>query len=70
MRGLEMGEFDYIADFYGKRFHRGQIVRALGKLGVVTKGDNYVHVRLNSLKHANPYHPDDVEPVTTPTEGS
>lgn len=58
--------FDYIASRYGKRFHRGQEVLALGEPGKVTDADHYVHVRLDRLKHSKPYHPDDVQPKVTP----
>ncbi len=57
-----MNQFDYITNYYGKQFSRGQRVNALGKPGVVTGADHHVHVRLDTLKHSNPYHPDDVEP--------
>lgn len=60
-----MNQFDYIANTYGKRFHRGQEVIALGKFGVVTSADQYVHVRIDGLRHANPYHPDDVQAKET-----
>lgn len=53
-------QFDYIAKTYGKEFKRGQRVLALDQPGTVTSGDHYVHVRLDGLKHANPFHPDDV----------
>ncbi len=65
--------FEYIASYYGKTFKRGQIVRITdtsqnppppGKLGVVTKATNHVWVRPDGEKHANPYHPSDVEPVS------
>ena len=62
-----MGQFDYIAQTYGKQFKRGQLVLALGKRGTVTAADHYVHVRLDSLKHSNPYHPSDVEPLRIET---
>lgn len=54
--------FDYIERAYGLRFHRGQRVIALGKPGVVTTADHHVHVRVDGMKHARPYHPTDVEP--------
>ena len=53
--------FEYIASYYGKTFKKGQIVRALGKLGVVVKATHYVFVRLDDEEHAKPYHPSDVE---------
>ena len=62
--------FEYIANAYGKTFKQGQVVRVTdtsqkppppGKLGVVTKADNYVWVRLSDEKNARPYHPSDVE---------
>lgn len=56
--------FEYIANAYGKTFKKGQIVRALGKLGVVVKATHYVFVRLDGAKHANPFHPSDVEIAT------
>lgn len=58
-----MNGFDYIERMYGRKFYKGQVVMALGKPGVVTKADHHVHVRLSHLKHSNPYHPTDVEPV-------
>lgn len=55
--------FDYIRNYYGLDFKRGQRVLALGKPGTVTSADHHVHVRLDTLKHANPYHPSDVKPI-------
>ncbi len=55
-----MTQFDYIAKTYGKTFKRGQRVLAVGKPGVVTGATHYVDVRLDGMKHSNPYHPDDV----------
>lgn len=55
--------FEYIEKAYGRKFHKGQIVMALGKPGVVMKADHHVHVRLCERKHSAPYHPTDVEPV-------
>ena len=50
---------------------KGAIVIALGKKGVITKmeenklnGINYVyyiHVKIEGSKHANPYHPSDIQ---------
>jgi len=57
-----MGQFDYIANAYGKRFHRGQEVLALGKPGKVTRATHHVWVRLDPRAHSDPYHPDDVTP--------
>lgn len=62
--------FDYIEKAYGRKFYRGQIVVALGKLGVVVKADHHVHVRIEGRKHTMPYHPSDVEqaePVPAPS---
>ena len=53
--------FEYIEQAYGLKFKKGQIVRALGKLGVVAKATNHVYVRLNGEKSATPYHPTDVK---------
>lgn len=56
--------FDYIEKTYGLKFHKGQVVHALGKPGVVTGTQSaHVMVRLSHLKHANPYHPSDVTPI-------
>ena len=52
--------FEYIKDYYGKSFKKGQAVTALGKVGVITKATNYVFVKLNGDKTSQPYHPDDV----------
>lgn len=54
-------EYDYIEQTYGLKVNKGQIVRALGKLGVVTKKTNYVFVKLSEEKTASPYHPSDIE---------
>lgn len=53
--------FDYIANTYGLKLKKGQVVTALGKLGVVTKATHHVWVRLSEEKVANPYHPSDVK---------
>ncbi len=55
--------FDYIEKTYGKKFKRGQRVLALGRPGKVTSATHYVAVRLDGLRHANNYHPNDVEPL-------
>lgn len=55
--------FEYIEQTYRKRFFKGQIVRALGKLGTVDRATNHVYVKLQGQKHAGPYHPSDVDPV-------
>jgi hypothetical protein len=55
--------FDYIEKTYGRKFHKGQEVMALNEMGIVVKADHHVHVKLHRLKHANPYHPNDVRPV-------
>lgn len=57
--------FDYVNRYYGRSFHKGQVVMALGKPGVVVKADHHVHVRLDGMKHTVPYHPTDVEPVAS-----
>lgn len=55
--------FDYIERMYKRTFHKGMRVVALGKPGRVTGTQSaHVMVRLDSLKHSNPYHPTDVEP--------
>lgn len=59
-------QFAYIEQAYGKRFRKGQRVLGLGKPGEVIKGDQYVWIRLDGMKHAIPYHPDDVQSVPQP----
>jgi hypothetical protein len=61
--------FDFIARTYGRRFHRGQRVRALGRLGVVMTASLYVHVRLDGENRASAYRPTDVEPAETVEDG-
>lgn len=57
-------DFAYIKNYYGLDFKKGQIVRALGKLGTVTGTESaHVMVKLQDIKHSRPYHPTDVEPV-------
>lgn len=62
-------DFAYIERYYGLKFFKGQVVRALGKPGVVMGTESaHVMVRLGSLKFARPYHPTDVEPVEEAAE--
>lgn len=53
--------FEYINNYYGLEFKKGEIVEALGKMGVVTKATNHVFVRLSGEKTATPYYPTDVK---------
>lgn len=56
--------FEYIEKTYKRKFHKGQVVYALGKPGTVTGTESaHVMVKLSHLKHANPYPPRDVEPI-------
>ncbi len=56
--------FDYIKKYYGLSFRKGMRVNALGNPGVVTGTESaHVMVKLDALKHSNPYHPTDVAPV-------
>jgi hypothetical protein len=59
--------FDWIRQTYGIDLRKGQIVRALGKPGVVVKAERLVYVRLDGEEHAFPYHPKDVAPIDAGT---
>jgi hypothetical protein len=56
--------FAYVRDAYGMPWlKRGIAVLADGKPGTVTDATHYVFVRLNTEKHARPYHPRDVTQI-------
>ena len=72
MPARRVDPFEYVNTHYGKSLKRGSIVTVprtvAGQptarvLGVATKATHHVYVRVDGEKHANPYHPDDVEPA-------
>jgi len=57
-------EFAYIRNYYKRSFYKGQRVRTTMGDGVVVGATlNYVRVRLDGLKHADNWHPANVEPL-------
>lgn len=65
-RTMQAHAFDYIEKQYGRRFYKGQHVMALGHPGNVTGTSSaHVMVKIDGDRHANPYHPTDVEPMHT-----
>lgn len=54
--------FEYINNYYGKKFKAGLRAIALGKEGVLAYGDNYVYLLFGKQISA-PFHPNDVELV-------
>jgi len=54
--------YDYVRRYYAVPAYIGKRVRVGGKEGVIVKANGsqqYVHIRLDDAKHANPYHPTD-----------
>jgi len=60
--------FDFVERYYGRSFYRGQQVvctdGARRERGLVVKATHYVYVLVDGERHARPWHPADVEPVT------
>jgi len=51
---------EYVRNYYKVPAKKGGRVVAYGKPGVITGGQGqYVLIKLDTLKHANPYHPTD-----------
>jgi len=62
LRPKPMDCYDYVRRYYNVPAYIGVRVRVGGKEGVIVdaKGSQqYVHIRLDGQKHANPYHPTD-----------
>jgi len=50
--------YDYVKQYYGVDWKRGQRVVAYGKPGVITGTEGqYLRIRLDGQKHSDNYHP-------------
>lgn len=61
-RAPEPDCYDYVRRYYNVPAHIGVRVKVGGKEGIIVKANGsqqYVHIRLDGQKHANPYHPTD-----------
>lgn len=53
---------EYVRTAYGVPAYKNRVVKALGKLGVITGASGpHVAVRLSEEKHSRPYHPSDID---------
>lgn len=62
LRPNEVDCYDYVRRYYNVPAYIGVRVKVGGKEGVIVKASGsqqYVHIRLDGQKHANPYHPTD-----------